>query len=1053
MPGQKETCSSTPSSSDILSRLQEFAFQKRNDTRQLTYESTLGSVENKSGKYEETGFTQTDTQKNSTEVKVESNKLLNDHKGASLKNYVDSGDERSNHITGKDVGCVSVTPTDSGTELPDNNNDANSEKQGGCLSSDELKSRIRRSYDILSRSKNISHSSPDNTEKCETMENHTCPDLAAQIQRAYSSLSSLGKHKRFVIESSDEDAQGKNNDEESSSLQKCVATFSNDPSISSNENDIEYKEKCLTDLRLAFPSANFMELQDVLVAHNWSVEASVEHLSKLTALRNTSRKRKCVIESDSNDDDSGSYADRFAISRKSSLHNTTKKGIIFLSDDSEDEADINLRRRVKRLKPALNKSRKAKSKKPISSDDDIDDGKSYNHEQDVLYDSDSSDLDDTMTPARQMVLSFYETATMDELLSIPGCSKKKAETIIELRPFSGWIDLVTKFQSCKNLNTDLINGAKEIINSRKIVMQLMRKCEDLAERLEQRVARLLSEDVVISNDEGHLKEQPPMLNPNMKLAPYQLLGLNWLILLHQQNVNGILADEMGLGKTVQAVAFLTYLISEGDKGPHLIVVPSSTLDNWVRELNTWWPTVRLLIYHGSQEERRSIRMKIIMGRENHFNALITTYSMIAGHSDDRVLFRKVKFHYVVFDEAHMLKNMETQRYQSLMKIKAKRRLLLTGTPLQNNLVELMSLLVFVMPNMFDNKVDHLKSMFSSVSKDTSEEGRGVFEKERVDQAKRIMKPFVLRRLKREVLHELPKKTDEIMYCSLSLSQRELYDNLVFKLSQQLRDTKEKAISNTSGIGMMMQLRKLANHPLLMRYYYDDNKLRKMAELMLREPSHSDANEEFVFEDMQVMSDFELHKLCKTYQSLSSYALGPQHIIDSGKFMKLSQILTEMKAKGFRILLFSQFVMVLDIIEEYMNIKEHRYLRLDGSTPVNERQDLIDEFSNDSSIFVFLLSTRAGGLGINLTAANVVILHDIDFNPYNDKQAEDRCHRIGQTRDVEIIRLISKDTIEEGILQAAQRKLKLEKDITSNESQTGNEELNDVASLLKEALGL
>jgi SWI/SNF-related matrix-associated actin-dependent regulator 1 of chromatin subfamily A len=233
-----------------------------------------------------------------------------------------------------------------------------------------------------------------------------------------------------------------------------------------------------------------------------------------------------------------------------------------------------------------------------------------------------------------------------------------------------------------------------------------------------------------------------------------------------------------------------------------------------------------------------------------------------------------------------------------------------------------------------------------------------------------------------------------------------------------------------GAGMLMNLRKAANHPLLLRQFYDDKKLRKMAALMLKEPTHRDANSNLIFEDMQVMHDFELHSLCKKYKSLSSCKLDVDLILDSGKFQELDSLLTKYRAEGKRVLLFSQFTMMLDIIEEYMNLRLHKYLRLDGQTKVGDRLDLIDKFNDDSSIFVFLLSTRAGGLGINLTAASVVIIHDIDFNPYNDKQAEDRCHRIGQTEEVIVYRLISQNTVEEGMLKIAEEKLKLGRDISS-----------------------
>lgn len=663
----------------------------------------------------------------------------------------------------------------------------------------------------------------------------------------------------------------------------------------------------------------------------------------------------------------------------------------------------------------------------------------------AVYDSDDSESGEVLTPARSAVLSFFQDCTSDELLTVPGCSKKKAEAVIGYRPFEGWADLVQKLNNDKSLSTDLLNGAKQVMDMRTAISRIMNKCQKIAGEMEGLVEKLKE---CKGDSKEYVAQQPSLLNDKMQLAPYQMLGLNWLILMHNQQVNGILADEMGLGKTVQAISLLAYLREQEIEDPHLIVVPSSTLDNWKNELEMWWPSVSILLYRGSQEARRELRYRIINDEVEDFNVMLTTYNMVTSSNEDRSFFKRLSFYFVIFDEAHMLKNMSSQRYQNLMRVRAERRLLLTGTPLQNNLVELMSLLIFVMPDMFSSKTPQLKQMFSAVSK--SDEGRSRFEKEQIEHAKRIMKPFVLRRLKSEVLQDLPPKEEETKFCPMTEFQRSTYINLVATLSAEVNEKREKILS---GSGMMMQLRKAANHPLLLRNYFNSMKLKAMSELILKEPTHKEAVADVVFEDMQLMSDFELHRLCKQYESLSSFKLADSIILDSGKFQFLDTVLPEMKEKSNRILLFSQFTMVLDIVEEYMKIREYKYLRLDGAVPVAVRQPLIDQFNEDPEIFIFLLSTRAGGLGINLTAANVVLLHDIDFNPYNDKQAEDRCHRVGQLRNVLIIRMISKDTIEEGILQRVKEKLKLEKDITSSDGDNEEDDCPGVATLLKEALNL
>ncbi|KAL5010230.1 hypothetical protein ScPMuIL_012535 [Solemya velum] len=617
-----------------------------------------------------------------------------------------------------------------------------------------------------------------------------------------------------------------------------------------------------------------------------------------------------------------------------------------------------------------------------------------------------------------MMLSFFQEATKEELMSCPGCSKKKAELIMSQRPFETWDELCEKFTNTKGLTFDLIPACKEIMHVREVILRLMeRSC----------------------------------LTKELQLKPYQMVGLNWLRILHDQEVNGILADEMGLGKTIQAIAFLAHLLDIGEEGPHLIVVPSSTIDNWVRELKTWCPDLKVLLYYGTQEERVMHR-ESIYNDDHEYHIVLTTYNMATGNVKDRVLFKKFYFQYAIFDEGHLLKNMSSNRYQHLMKIQADNRLLLTGTPLQNNLLELMSLLCFVMPDMFIGKTEQLKRMFTCYSRGSeSAAERSKFEEERIAHAKRIMQPFVLRRLKTEVLKQLPAKLERVESCVMIPDQQDLYDNLVQQFRCRLDD---KQTINNNGAGMLMQLRKIANHPLLHRSHYTDAKLQRMAEILAREPSHAErgALPDLIYEDMTVMSDFELYTTCVNYKKcLSDYILDLSYISESAKFRVLDDMLETMKSNGDRVLLFSQFTMMMDIMEVYLKERGYSFCRLDGSTPVQERQKLIDDYNTNKDIFVFMLSTKAGGMGINLTAANVVILHDIDFNPYNDKQAEDRCHRLGQTKEVNVVRLICKGTVEEAMLRCAEEKLKLEQDITKSNTESSGKATADVVKLLKEAL--
>uniref|UniRef100_A0A8B9HCV2 DNA helicase n=1 Tax=Astyanax mexicanus TaxID=7994 RepID=A0A8B9HCV2_ASTMX len=599
------------------------------------------------------------------------------------------------------------------------------------------------------------------------------------------------------------------------------------------------------------------------------------------------------------------------------------------------------------------------------------------------FDSDAEDysFDDK---TKEQVLKFLQEASLDELALISGCSLKKAQKIIEMRPYKRWQDLV-------RISTALLLFVFQICLSHR--------------------------------------------------TQYQLIGLKWLILLHQHNLSGILADEMGLGKTIQAISFLAYLLQKGNKGPHLITVPSSTLDNWVRELELWCPSLKVIVYYGSVEDRKYLRHDILNGRVD-FNVIVSTYNLTIGNENDRSLFRKLKLNYAVFDEGHMLKNMNSLRYRHLMSINAEHRLLLTGTPLQNNLLELISLLNFIMPSMFSSSTSQISKMFST----KSSEEESSFHKERIAQAKLIMKPFILRRVKSEVLKQLPAKFEKIEMCPMSDAQQQLYEELWKRAKSNAVPGQKRDLCN-----VMMQLRKMSNHPLLHRQYYTTEKLAAMSQAMLKEPTHFDANPALIQEDMEVMSDFELHNLCKEFSSISSYQLDKKLLLDSGKFSLLTRLLAELKEKGDRVVLFSQFTMVLDIVEVLMEHLGHEYVRLDGSIPMAERIGLIDKYNTDPEVFVFLLSTRAGGQGINLASANTVIIHDIDCNPFNDKQAEDRCHRMGQTRSVQVIKLVSKDTIEACMLRVGQEKLKLEQDMTTEDDEGSMTE--DMAELLKASLGL
>ncbi|XP_045609642.2 SWI/SNF-related matrix-associated actin-dependent regulator of chromatin subfamily A containing DEAD/H box 1 homolog [Procambarus clarkii] len=815
-------------------------------------------------------------------------------------------------------------------------------------------------------------------------------------------------------------------------------------------------EKFIDMWEKVYPFVDKMDVLDIYRQNDWDAKLTMEQLEKTNRKNKDKHKLKKMGE-------------EMAKKRELAEQRVEKKKQKVAEKELASMARTAMKEKLKARKQAW-------KGKAVSRNDDQDmeeDEDDYHFGGSKVYDSEDDESggeeDPKKTGDRHLVLKFFNEASVGELAAIGGCSRKKAEVIAQIRPFKDWTDIVYKFQTEKFISAELLNEAKTVLHVRNTVQKLMKRCETIANNMQSIVSRIVS-----GEEDAGISKQPTSLNPSMQLKSYQLIGLNWLVLMHEQGLNGVLADEMGLGKTVQAISFLSHIKeAENPDEISLIIVPSSTLDNWARELELWCPSLEVLQYHGSQDERRAIRCAIMNNNlEEEPDVILTTYNMVSTSAEDKALFKKLRFHTVVLDEAHMLKNMASQRYENLMKIKALRRVLLTGTPLQNNLVELMSILIYVMPQLFDSKKEELKRVFSMFPKGDGG-GKGKFERERIEQAKRIMKPFFLRRLKCDVLKDLPPKHDEIIHVPMSKRQQKIYSDTVLVLSKRAQqhqldleklnlkelteiddgeatgDTKKKKDRDGSS-NMVTTLRKIANHPLLIRKYYDDNKVKEIAKI-LKKTTHLESILEYIIEDFSVMSDFEIHTTCDIYKPIKHHRLPEEILLSSGKFEQLDVLLPKLKEEGSRVLIFSQFVILLNILEQYIILRGHKYLRFDGTTQVAERQDLIDQFTEEEDIFVFLLSTRAGGLGINLTAADTVIIHDIDFNPYNDKQAEDRCHRVGQTRPVRIIRLVSKDTIEDGMLQIAQDKLQLERDVTGLEDD--QQKKSDVVTLLKAALGL
>jgi DNA helicase INO80 len=742
--------------------------------------------------------------------------------------------------------------------------------------------------------------------------------------------------------------------------------------------------------------------------------------------------------------------------------------------------------------------------------------------------------------------------------------------------------------------------------------------------------------------------QPSMLNAQLK--EYQLKGLNWLVNLYEQGINGILADEMGLGKTIQSISVMAYLAEVHNIwGPFLVIAPASTLHNWQQEITRFVPNIKVLPYWGSAKDRKILRKfwdrkHITYTKESEFHVLVTSYQLVVL---DAQYFQKVKWQYMVLDEAQAIKSSQSSRWKNLLGFHCRNRLLLTGTPIQNNMQELWALLHFIMPTLFDSH-DEFSEWFSKDIESHAQSNTKLNE----DQLRRlhmILKPFMLRRIKKHVQQELGDKVEKDVFCDLTYRQRAYYANLRNRVS--IMDLIEKAAvgdeaDSTTLMNLVMQFRKVCNHPDLferadtrsplsvahfaetasflreghnvnVRYstrslieyelprwlcsdmgrldvagpnnakagfrgkylchlmnIWDPENIKQGAQdyqafAFLRfadtspgeafETSHlglferavrrrgnvnrlsrlkviydkdegDDANsvlqhslfnivdrndrqavrevttEGYLRELMNVSSNtFDRQGLAVLEPAARPVASAPpisiscsgqaaireteetffnvsvrsalfsvpgrlleeqiiekkldptpfshppmlpaptsykgrytkievpsmrRFVTDSGKLAKLDELLRKLKNGGHRVLLYFQMTRMIDLMEEYLTYRNYKYCRLDGSTKLEDRRDTVADFQQRSDIFVFLLSTRAGGLGINLTAADTVIFYDSDWNPTIDSQAMDRAHRLGQTRQVTVYRLITRGTIEERIRKRALQKEEVQRVVIS-----------------------
>ena len=467
--------------------------------------------------------------------------------------------------------------------------------------------------------------------------------------------------------------------------------------------------------------------------------------------------------------------------------------------------------------------------------------------------------------------------------------------------------------------------------------------------------------------------QPSTIQGDMR--DYQLEGLNWMVDMYNQGLSMILGDEMGLGKSLQSISIIAHLLEKNISGPFLVVCPLSVLSSWMAEFKKWCPTLNVLRFHTNGANRETLR-KSLVADPSRYDVILTTYDYL---KVEKTFWPTFKFRLCIMDEGHILKNAETLLSKAARSIHAESRIILTGTPLQNNLTELWAILNYLFPQYFttskpfDEAFDLSKSQVDS---------------EKLTLAHKLLKLFMLRRLKVEVEKLLPKKVETTVFCPLSMCQLYWYKGLVVKdlsllanMEQSVDDGEAASYSSYKVLNnLVMQLRKVCNHPYLF--------------------AEAEPNPE----------NTTVKELLET----------------SGKLAVLDKLLMKLFSKGHRVVIFSQFTRILDMIDDYCYMRGWLYSRLDGSTSRPLRKLRVNEFNKDGSkTFLFLMSTRAGGLGINLQTADTCILYDSDWNPQPDLQAMARVHRIGQKKTVHVYRLVCGGTVEERIIERARKKLYLD----------------------------
>jgi len=826
---------------------------------------------------------------------------------------------------------------------------------------------------------------------------------------------------------------------------------------------------------------------------------------------------------DSSDEDT----EAIALAKKASLKDLSKKRL--RKGKSNDElAQTNSRKTQKLTKRTKTTKVRTKVVEVLSSSSDDDEGNGNDDEKQESYNYEEEE--DANHKEASKVLQIANSLSATVLNRMQSWAGQVQQTQTQTQTKTSGHDDDRGGGGGTKLPELIVDGALSLVRLHRDIDDPVQAANANMESAQGQAATSSMGERWISND------TMCRLCPKIKLADYQLIGVNWMALLHSMkcdltqkngdmvasgnadseddddeeygkapkkkssrngkkaNVNGVLADEMGLGKTVQTIAFLAWLkfgskkaatangrdvVSSNKSRPHIIVVPASVLGNWEKEFKIVCPELVVVKYHGPMSEREQIRyrLKKVLAGRMPLDVILTTYSYFSGEkADDRNFLRKFHYEYMIVDEAHCLKNPRGMRYQNLDRVNTEHRLLLTGTPVQNSPKELMSLLCFLMPLFSsqqsrddrDGGEEMLEHFISIENENVSKKDAGS-DRDREARAymklKQLLAPFILRRLKCNVgLQGLPPKVRKVEFVPFDKSSRSLYDSVISShLSRGTKDENSETTDADHCQHIFTALRKAANHPLLLRTRHkskeDINDLSNILFLQGYFGRDATCTEELVKRELKKFSDFDVHcaaieliKECKALEPrLSRYTLSEEDLFCSPKFARLRSLVPKLVAEGHRVLIFSQWTRCLDLLGCMMDSIQLQFLRLDGQTDIKERQSMIDEFNNDPSIPIFLLSTRAGGLGLNLAAADTVILHDLDFNPFNDIQAEDRCHRFGQTKVVTVYKLVTEGTVDADIYAMQERKARMNAAIFENEGESTGKKKAKKKSEEKEAM--